>query len=112
MPTLTITTTTAISATGAISYTKIIARIFLDPAATITTWCGSTFGTDGWGKAQTDSAPIVVGVSSAFGWLAIFQILGPLSWLLPPILITLLIRIIRAILSLIKYIKQIIPVVG
>jgi hypothetical protein len=104
--------TMVLSTTALVVQYDLITESILEPAATVIAWCDATFGPDGWQRAQTDAAPIVAGVGDAFGWLAVFELIGPLSWLLPPILITLLIRIIRAVLSLIKYVKQIIPVVG
>lgn len=82
------------------------------PVRTVTAWCATTFGPDGYARAQQDAAPVVSGVSHAFGWLAVLGAIGPLAWLLPPLLITVLILALKPILSLVKYIKQIIPVIG
>jgi hypothetical protein len=82
------------------------------PAETMTGWSAETFGENGYADAQTDAEPIVSGMSRAFGWLAVLQSIGPLAWLLPPLIITVLMRVSKPILSLIKYIKQIIPVIG
>lgn len=112
LATPTVAATLTLSTTALVVQYNLVSESILAPAATIVAWCDATFGPDGWQRAQTDAAPIVANVGDAFGWLAVFELIGPLTWLLPPILITLLIRIARAILSIIKYVKQILPVVG
>lgn len=95
-----------LSTTALVVQYQLVNESILEPAATIVAWCDATFGPNAWQSAQNDAAPIVANIGDAFGWLAVFELIGPLSWILPPIVITLLIRIARAILSIIKYVKQ------
>lgn len=108
LPTL-VTATVVISASGVITNAQLIMSAVIAPAQTLAAWSGDTFGPDPWQRAGDDTAPIVVALSNAFGWLALFAVLGPLSYVLPPVIITLLVRLVRAILSVVKYVKQIIP---
>ncbi|MEM8536212.1 MAG: hypothetical protein AAGF95_35635, partial [Chloroflexota bacterium] len=106
---VTITATMTITDIDALSTTLELATVIIAPVQTMTAWCQQEFGPDGWQKGQVDAGPIVALVGGALGWLALFGLLGPLNWLVPPVLITVLIRVGRAVLSIIKYIKQIIP---
>lgn len=106
---VTITATVTITDIDALSTTLELATVIIAPVQTMTAWCQQEFGPDGWRKGQVDAGPIVALVGGALGWLALFGLLGPLEWLVPPVFITVLIRVGRAVLSIIKYIKQIIP---
>jgi hypothetical protein len=108
LPTL-VTATIVISAQVVITQVHLLVTSVVMPVQTVSAWSDTQFGPDGWVKGEQDAAPIVALLVSAFGWLGLFTILGPLNWLLPPVLITFLIRIVRAILSVVKYVKQIIP---
>ena len=110
VPTLTPRGTITASLVISPAQTTIVS--LMQPMKTITAWSSTAFGADGYARAQADTAPIVTGVSVSFGWLAVLGQIGPLAWLIPPILITVLVRAAKPILSLLRYIKQIIPVVG
>lgn len=107
-----VTATVVISASGLITTSQLLFTTVLHPMQTVTTWCQTTFTTDGWAKASADAQPMVDQVAVAFSWLRVIESIGPLAWLIPPVLITLLIRLAKAILSVLKYIKQIIPMIG
>lgn len=108
LPTL-VTATVVISAQVVITQVHLMVTSVVMPVQTVSAWSDDQFGPDGWAKGEQDAAPIVALLVGAFGWLGLFTILGPLNWLIPPVLVTLLIRIVRAILSVVKYVKQIIP---
>lgn len=98
-----------ITATLIISPAHTAISLIMQPVQTAAAWCAGAFGADGYARAQVDAAPVVAGVGEAFGWLAVLGAIGPLAWLLPPLLITVLVKVARPILSAVKYIKQIIP---
>lgn len=108
LPTI-ITATVTISANVVISQTRLLMTAVIAPVQTVTTWCSVTFGPNGLQRAQLDATPITDGIAKAFGWLKFFEMIGPLSWVLLPLLIGLLIKVARAVLSVVKYVKQIIP---
>jgi hypothetical protein len=107
LPTV-ITATATISSSVLFTQTDRIVTAVVGPAQTVTAWCAVTFG-GGWNKAQTDVAPITADLPQAFGWLKIFERIGPLAWLTLPLILTFLIRVALAVMSAVKYIKQIIP---
>jgi hypothetical protein len=109
LPTLVLTASGSLSMSLVISPVQTMVALFLPPVATLTAWCNGQFGPDGWARGSADSTPLVLAAAGAFGWLTLFSLFGPLNWLLPPIVISLLVRVVRAILSLVKYVKQILP---
>ena len=108
-PLPTITVTIVLSASLVVSPAQTMVSALLVPAQGAVIWCQSAFGLNGFARAQTDAAPIVVGVASAFGWITVIQEIGPLAWIIPALLITILIRAIKPVISIVKYVKQIIP---
>ncbi len=98
-----------LSASLVVSPAQTMVSALLVPAQGAVIWCQSAFGVNGFARAQTDAAPIVVGVASAFGWITVIQEIGPLAWIIPALLITILIRAIKPVISIVKYVKQIIP---
>ncbi len=111
LPTV-ITSTITISAGLVLSNTAQLIGAFSAPVATLTAWCSSTFGADGWSSGRAAAEPMAGQIMGALGWLAFFGMVGPLAWLLPPIVISLLVRVAKAVFSIVKYIKQIIPFAG
>lgn len=110
-PTRTATATAAVTITASlvISPAQTLVAVIIEPVQTVTAWCRVTFS-GGWGEGQAEAQQYINDpVARAFGWLWLFDYIGPLSWLLPPVLITVFIRVIRPVISLVKYVKQILP---
>lgn len=110
LPTIAITVSNELSAT--LILTGTITAAMIRPVQTLTAWSGQQFGPNGWERGTTAASPFATYILSGLGWLTVFTLLGQLNWLLPPILISVLIRVVKVILSIVKYIKQIIPVAG
>lgn len=108
-PTATAPTTATIVATLVISPAHTALSLIIAPVQTAAAWCAATFGLNGYARAQVDAAPVVEGVAVSFGWFAALQSIGPLAWLIPPLLITVLVRVARPIVSAVKYVKQLLP---
>ncbi|PDW01407.1 hypothetical protein [Candidatus Chloroploca asiatica] len=79
------------------------------PVQTVAAWSDGVFGEGGYALAVEQTEPIVDTVSLSFGWLAILADIGPLAWLLPPLVITVFVYAAKPIISLVRYIKQLIP---
>lgn len=104
-----VTATLVLSASSLISSTQRFATAIAQPVSQISQWSQAQFGPDGWQRGMTDAAPLALAIAGVFGWLALFGMLGQLNWLLPPMLISLAVQIAKALLSIAKYIKQILP---
>lgn len=110
-PTRTATATAAVTITASlvISPAQTLVAVLIEPVQTVTAWCQTTFA-GGWIEGQSNAnTHIAEPVSDSFAWLWLFQYIGPLSWLIPPVLITVLVKVIRPLISLVKYVKQILP---
>ena len=79
------------------------------PAQTSAAWSATAFVPNGYTKGQSDAAPIISNVQTAFGWLTVMQSIGPLAWILPLVVITVGVRVAKPVLSLVRYVKQLIP---
>jgi hypothetical protein len=106
LPTI-ITSTYEISKpfSGQITSAETAVADWMEPAATMAAWSDTTYGPDPWAKGEQDGQELAQRVAGAFGWLSIFSMIGALAWLLPPILISVLIRIAGAILHVMAYIR-------
>jgi hypothetical protein len=96
----------ALAVTNQITSAETAVAEWIEPAATMAAWSDTTYGPDPWSKGQQDGQELAQHVAAAFGWLSVFSMLGALSWLLPPIVISVLIRIAGAILHVMAYIRE------
>lgn len=108
-PLATLTATIEISNSGLISITYQIGTAIARPISETLALSNSRFGPNGWTRGAADASPIAAMFAMAFGFLSFFSLFGQLNWLLPPIFISLLVRTAKALLSIAKYIKQILP---
>lgn len=108
-PLATLTATIAISSSGLISISYQISTALAGPISHTLALSNERFGPDGWARGATDASPIAASFAGLFGFLSFFTLFGQLNWFLPPMLISLLVRVTRALLSVTKYIKQILP---
>ena len=109
LPSLTPSPTGSITSSLIISPVQTMLAGVSRPVQTVAAWSDSVFGPSGYALAVEQTEPIVDSVGLAFGWLAILADIGPLAWLLPPLVITVLVYAAKPIISLIRYIKQLIP---
>jgi len=109
LPSLTPSPTGSITSSLIISPVQTMLAGVSRPVQTVAAWSDGVFGPSGYALAVEQTEPIVETVSLSFGWLAILADIGPLAWLLPPLVITVLVYAAKPIISLVRYIKQLIP---
>ncbi len=107
-----ITNTVAISYAVVITRSQVFATVAARPIQTAAAWVDKQVGPDGFKSGADAAAPMLARIALAIGLLSLLSALGPLLWLLPPLAIALLWRVLRVILSVVRYIKQILPFAG
>ncbi|HEU4323292.1 MAG TPA: hypothetical protein VFS21_09075 [Roseiflexaceae bacterium] len=107
-----VTDTSVISFSAVITRSQLLVTAAARPIQTAAAWADRQIGPDGFRAGAEAAAPLLARISLAVGFLSLLLALGPLLWLLPPVAIALLWRVLRVILSVVRYIKQILPFAG
>lgn len=94
-----------VTTTALVGAAQQVVSTAVAPVEQFTSWSDS-LGLQGWDAGAGAAAPVVEQMGQAIGMLAI---IGQLLPILPILLLPFLVIIIRAVLSLVKYVKQIIP---
>ena len=107
-------TPAALTATSVISPVMTLIAGWIEPIHEITVGESQVsafgLGQDGAVRGQQDAALLSVEIYRALGWLSLFTMLGgPLGAILPVLMIRLSVRMARAMLRIVRYLRIILP---